>query len=242
MPEQPVDVEEDHSIALRDVWSDWIERNTKSGNPGHRDSVLRLLKSLNLSDPNILEVGCANGWLCADLACFGNVTGIDLADRAIANAKIRYPNATFLSGDFLTFDLPNGCFDVVVSVGVIPYVHDQKLFVDKVSAILKPRGYLILICANKFIWDRTCFVRQLNDEVPVKWLYMRELKSLLRRRFVVRQSKTVIPGGDLGILRLVNSNKLDKTVTRIIHPYRLTRFKERIGLGKSLVVLAQKRA
>ena len=130
MPEQPIRVEEDSPI-VQEVWSDWIERNIKSGNPRHGDSVLRLLKSLDLSDPNILEVGCANGWLCAELAYFGKVTGIDLANKAITTARRRYRNVGFICPDFLTIDLPTGHFHVVVSVDVISYVCDQGSFLDR---------------------------------------------------------------------------------------------------------------
>ena len=241
MSEQPTHAEEDHPVAMRDVWSDWIERNIKSGNPRHGDTVLRLLKSLNLSDPNILEVGCANGWLCADLACFSKVTGIDLADKAITMARSLYPDVAFICGDFLALDLPTGRFDVVVSIDVIPYVDNQRAFLHKVAMVLKPRGYFIIICPNKFVWDRTRFTRQLEGKVPVKWLYMRDLKDLLNRHFVALRSETISPGGNRGILRLINSNKVERAIETIIHPDHVVKLKERIGFGKSLVVLAQKR-
>jgi 2-polyprenyl-3-methyl-5-hydroxy-6-metoxy-1,4-benzoquinol methylase len=247
MPEQPLRVEEDHSIVLREVWSDWIERNIKSGKSGNPDnirrgdSVLRLLKSLNLSYPNILDVGCANGWLCADLACFGKVTGIDLADKAITMARSLYPNVAFICGDFLALDLPTGRFDIVVSVDVIPYVDNQRAFLHKVAMVLKSRGYFIIICPNKFVWDRTRFTRQLEGKVPVRWLHMRDLKDLLSRHFVALHSETIIPDGNRGILRLINSNKVERAIETIIHPDHMVKLKERVGLGKSLVVLAQKR-
>jgi SAM-dependent methyltransferase len=241
MPEQPIRVEEDHSVVPREVWSDWIERNIKSGNPWHGDSVLRLLKSLNLSDPNILEVGCANGWLCADLACFGKVTGIDLSDQAITMARSLHPNAAFICGDFLALDLPIGRFDIVVSVDVIPYVDNQRAFLHKVAMVLKSRGYFVIICPNKFVWDRTHFTRQLEGKVPVRWLHMRDLKDLLSRHFVALRNETVNPGGNRGMLRLINSNKVERVIETIIHREHIAKLKEWVGLGKSLVVLAQKR-
>jgi len=241
MPEQLIRVKEDRPLVRQQVWSDWIERNIKSGNPRHGDTVLRLLKSLSLSDPDILEVGCANGWLCADLACFGKVTGIDLADKAITMAKNLYPNVAFICGDFLTLDLPTGRFDIVVSIDVIPYVDNQRAFLHKVAMVLKSRGYFIIICPNKFVWDRTRFTRQLEGKVPVKWLHMRDLKDLLSRHFVALRSETIIPGGNCGILRFINSNKVERAIETIIRPNHVLKLKERIGLGKALVVLAQKR-
>ena len=241
MPEQPIRVEEDRFLVRQEVWSDWIDRNIKSGNPRHGDTVLRLLNSLSLSDPDILEVGCANGWLCADLACFGKVTGIDLADKAITMAKNLYPNVAFICGDFLVLDLPTGRFDIVVSIDVIPYVDNQRAFLHKVAMVLKSRGYFIIICPNKFVWDRTRFTRQLEGKVPVKWLHMRDLKDLLSRHIVALRSETIIPSGNCGILRFINSNKVERAIETIIRREHIVKLKERVGLGKSLVVLAQKR-
>ena len=241
MPEQPLRVEEDHSTVLQEVWSDWIERNITIGNPRHGHSVLRSLKSLNLSDPDVLEIGCANGWLSAELACFGRVTGIDLSDKAITMARSLYPNVAFICGDFLALDLPTGRFDIVVSVDVIPYVNNQHAFLHKVAMVLKSRGYFIIICPNKFVWDRTRFTRQLEGKVPVRWLHMRDLKGLLSRHFVALRSETVIPAGNRGMLRLINSNKVQRAIETIIHREHIIKLKERVGLGKSLVVLAQKR-
>src|SRR5215467_7923136 len=63
------------------------------------ETALSLLRSLNLQHPQILEVGCANGWLCERLIEFGDVTGLDIADEAVADAKRRVPEARFFAGD-----------------------------------------------------------------------------------------------------------------------------------------------
>ena len=123
----------------RDTWNTWLERNLREDFPENvrrGDTALRLLKPLNLSNPRILEIGCANGWFCARLARLGKVTGIDLADREIAKAKILYPYVTFVCGDFLTLESPDESFDVAISIDVIPYVDDQRLFVDRVAGFL----------------------------------------------------------------------------------------------------------
>jgi 2-polyprenyl-3-methyl-5-hydroxy-6-metoxy-1,4-benzoquinol methylase len=236
------------SLVQREAWNAWIKRNfPEHGRPdssltriGHRDAVLKLLKSLELSSPEILEVGCANGWLSSELAAFGKVTGTDLADEAVAEAKTLCPSGEFVAGDFLTLDLSGRGYDVVISVGVMQGVDDQRAFVQKLAAVTKHRGWLILICPNKYVWDRTDFARQLPPEVPVKWLYMRQLKYLLRPRFTVVHHETILPAGNRGLLRLVNSRKINIALETVIDADKLTKLKERVGLGKSLVAMAQK--
>lgn len=40
---------------------------------------------------------------CVRRAQFGQVTGIDLADKEIAKAKIRYPQLKFIAGGFSNY-------------------------------------------------------------------------------------------------------------------------------------------
>jgi 2-polyprenyl-3-methyl-5-hydroxy-6-metoxy-1,4-benzoquinol methylase len=227
-------------------WNKWIAEYLEKESLGASDLrrgevVVQLVRSLNLSRPNILEVGCANGWLSAALANFGQVTGVDLADEAIAAAKKKYAHINFIAGDFLALDLPAERFDLAVSVDVISYFEDLRSFMDKLAASLRARGHLILVCPHKFVWDRMDFVRRSHGEIPLNWLNMGDLKGLLRHHFSLLHSETVIPGGNRGILRLINSAKLNKLIQNVVPESHIVRLKERTGLGKSLVVVAQKR-
>lgn len=230
----------------RSFWNQWIADcletdRLDSSSLRRGETVLQLARSLDLSNPAILEIGCATGWLSAQLARFGTVTGLDLADKPIAAAKIKYPNIEFIAGDFLNLDLPAEHFDLVVSVDVISVVQDQAAFLDKIRALLKPSGYLIVMCPNKFVWDRTEFTRRSKGEIPLNWLNMKDLEALLRSQFGLKHKETILPAGNRGILRLVNSYKLNRLMSRIIYQGRLDKIKEKIGLGKSLVVVVQKK-
>jgi hypothetical protein len=63
---------------------------------------------------------------------------------------------------------------------------------------------------------------------------------LLEPRFRVRRTTSVIPIGHRGVLRLVNSYKLNRTLGLVVPPTRIERLKERAGLGYSIIALAQK--
>ncbi len=226
-------------------WNEWAadcKKDLDSTSLRHREAVLQLLQALNVSRPSILEVGCANGWLSSALAQFGQVTGTDIADEAIAAAKAKHPQINFIAGDFLTLALPVEHFDVVVSVGVISCIEDQRRFLGRIAGLLKSRGYLILTCPHKFIWDRTDFPRRSHGEIPLDWLNMGDLKTLLRDRFSVLHTETVIPAGNRGILRLINSCRLNALIQRAMAEHYIVRLKEQMGLGKTLVVVARKRS
>jgi SAM-dependent methyltransferase len=231
----------------REFWNCCYADSLQDGSPNparlrRGQVVVQLLRSLNLSKPNILEVGCATGCLAAALAQFGRVTGVDLADQLIATAKGRHPHIGFLAGDFLTVALPAEHFDLVVSVDVISYFDDLRLFTDRIASLLKSRGHLILTCPHRFIWNRTDFIRRSHGEIPLNWLNMGEMKRLLRDRFTVLHTETIMPEGNLGILRLINSGRLNSLVRKVVPEPYIVKLKEGLGLGKTLVAVAQKRA
>ena len=68
----------------------------------------------------------------------------------------------------------------------------------------------------------------------------REFKRMLCRRFRVLRTTSIMPVGDRGVLRLVNSYKLNSALGWVIPPRYLERVKEWAGLGYTLVALAQK--
>jgi SAM-dependent methyltransferase len=55
--------------------------------------------SLILNDRGFLEIGCGNGWLNERHLAFYPVTGVNIADEAIQEARRRVSSAEFHSGN-----------------------------------------------------------------------------------------------------------------------------------------------
>jgi 2-polyprenyl-3-methyl-5-hydroxy-6-metoxy-1,4-benzoquinol methylase len=228
----------------RSWWNSWDQEHLGSLD---RDSlrrgatVLSLLKSLPLRSPNILEVGCGNGWLCEKLVEIGRVTGVDIADSAIADARCRVPNATFFSGDFSSLKLPVSQFDVALTLETLSHVPDQKEFVRNLAAVLKHRGYLIVVTQNRTVYSRRSNVGPQGVCQIRHWLTMHELLKMLRPLFKLKRAFTIQPSGDKGFLRIVNSARINRVLSLAISPPILESLKEMAGFGQSLVVLTQRR-
>lgn len=205
------------------------------------ETIIQLLRSLNLTYPKIIEIGCGTGWFCEQLAAFGTVTGIDLASDVIARARQRLPSITFMAGDIITMDMPRERYDVVVTVSTLSHVYDQRAFIDRLSDLLKPGGYLILATQNRFVLGRSADVIPTEPGHIRKWLDMRGVRRLLASDFRVMCAKTILPQGHLGILRLVNSYRLESILAKAIGQSNITSLKERLGLGQTIIVLATKR-
>jgi 2-polyprenyl-3-methyl-5-hydroxy-6-metoxy-1,4-benzoquinol methylase len=232
--------------AQREYWETWnsTARDPDALNPWcerRADVMLSYLRSLDLPSPSILDLGCGSGWFSARLARYGKVTGVDLAESVIAQAQARGSRVQFMAGDLFTMDLPRNHFDVVVSQEVIAHVPDQAAYLHRAADALGPSGHLIITTPNKFVVERGDFFPQQPAGHIEHWLGIRQMRALLSARFRVLRWTTIIPMGDRGILRVINSSRLDSALSAIIGASRLQAIKEQVGLGYIMVALAQKR-
>ena len=234
---EQADYNDDWNIARRSGSFDEMPEEVRI--QGQR--VLDLLLSIGLSKPKILEIGCGTGWLTEKLEAHGECTAIDLGPQAIEMAKKRGLQATFLVGDFLQLDLPIGHFDVCVTVGTISCFEDQAALFEKIATTLRPRGHLILTTNNRFVFERQ---RNRAEAIPgrvMNWRTPRELRALLRPRFDVLYQTTLFPSGDMGVLRIVNSGKLNRALRLVLPQATIDRAKERLGLGHNILAMARRR-
>jgi ubiquinone/menaquinone biosynthesis C-methylase UbiE len=201
--------------------------------------VLAAVRDLRKGNPKILEVGCATGWLTAKLAEFGTVMGVDLGADSIRYAAAKLPSVEFKAGDILELDLPINYFDVVVTLETLSHVADKDRFMQKMAQVLKPGGTLILTTQNKFVFDR-CDVAP-NIGWTREWVTMARLKRLVHSRFSITRATSFDPRGHRGILRLINSSKINRILGAILGESRVNRLKESSGFGQTLFVIAVKR-
>jgi SAM-dependent methyltransferase len=235
--EPPLEVQEDY-------WEWWQDtRSINTWSQRRADEILGIINSLSLSQPRILDFGCGNGWFTERLSGLGEATGIDLSKKAMDAAGKQFPDINFIGGDLFQHQFPSEYFDIVVSQQVIPHVQDQAGYLERAAATLKQGGYLIITCNNKFVMDR------LNDNSDFthtekghmeNWLDRKGLRKLLQSRFRVINEKAIIPMGNRGILRIINSQKLDRMLYRIFSEDRIRSLKERLGLGYIMIMLARK--
>jgi 2-polyprenyl-3-methyl-5-hydroxy-6-metoxy-1,4-benzoquinol methylase len=235
-----------HDPSLADQHRYWDARWDRTRSPNdwslrRGEAILELIRPLPLERPTILDVGCGTGWFTGRLSRLGPTVGMDLSHTAIVLAKSQFPDVTFIAGNVFETQLPTAHFDLVVSQEVIAHVKDQSALLDCIAEAMKPGGYLVITTANKLVMNRVDFGPDPDAHIK-QWLDIRTLKRLLRRRFDVLRTTSVLPMGDRGFLRIVNSAKINDIVSWVIPRRYLEAFKERAGLGYTLVALAQKKS
>jgi 2-polyprenyl-3-methyl-5-hydroxy-6-metoxy-1,4-benzoquinol methylase len=204
-------------------------------------AVLNWCALLGRNDMHIIDLGCGAGWMSERLLAFGNVTAIDLADEVINRARKRVPQVNFLSGDLFDLQLPVQSFDVVVSLEVLSHVRDQPAFVHRVAQLLKPGGSFMLATQNRFVLERA---DEIGGPIPGQirhWVTAKQLRQLLSLEFDISELTSVMPIGHGGILRIVNSSKLNNMLSLFFTAPVLERAKERLLFGHTLLALARKR-
>jgi len=229
-------------IAHWDTWNSKYRQPETLDEPSRRrmHEILASLRGLKVQGAKVLEVGCGTGWLSSKLREFGEVTAVDLGVEIIEAAKVLYPEIDFRSGDIHTLDLAVGSFDVIVTLETFSHVPDQSAFLRRLSELLKPSGLLLLTTQNRFVFERRSDVRP-NIGYLRKWVTMSELKRLLRSEFSLRRATSLEPEGHLGLLRVVNSVRLNGLLSRVLKAAWLKRAKEQFRFGQTLYVVAVKR-
>ena len=137
-------------------WYRWelIEKKMKS-----------FLKGNASENINILDFGCGTGWLSNLLSKYGNVTGIDLSEKAIELASQKYKDVHFVSFDASSKEfekIKETKFDFIVSSEVIEHVQDQREYFANMMSLLKPDGFLILTTPNAQ-WKKNYFYKDRTD-------------------------------------------------------------------------------
>ncbi len=126
--------------------------------PLHEINPIRLTwidQHVGLKGKRVLDVGCGGGILAESMAARGaQVTGIDLADKALAVAKLHCIESG-LSVDYRSSSAEDfaqtmaGQFDVVTCMEMLEHVPQPASVVGACAALVKPGGKVFFSTINR---------------------------------------------------------------------------------------------
>jgi len=119
--------------------------------------VLDNVAAAGLSDgAPVLEIGCGAGHLTMRLAERGlRVNAVDASQAMVDVTSQRMAQAglaervTVRTADVHALPFEAGSFDLVVAVGVIPWLHSPAAAVQEMARVLRPGGQIILTADNR---------------------------------------------------------------------------------------------
>jgi len=127
----------------------------------------------SLSGLRILDIGCGGGVLSEPLARLGaSVTGADPAENNIAAAQ-HHAAQGGLSIDYRAITAEalaeaSEAFDVVLAMEVVEHVADFNLFIETVSALVKPGGLMFVATLNRTV--KSFALAIVGAEYILRWL------------------------------------------------------------------------
>jgi 2-polyprenyl-3-methyl-5-hydroxy-6-metoxy-1,4-benzoquinol methylase len=122
----------------------------------------------------------------------------------------------------------------------LSHVTDQPGFLHRLAELLKPGGLFLITTQNKSVFERRADIGPPNGWIR-KWVTMKALKSYLRPDFSIKHAITLEPEGHLGLLRVINSRRLNNYFDAVVGSSRVKHMKESAGFGQTIFVVAVKR-
>lgn len=106
----------------------------------------------HVQGPNILDVGCAYGYMLERFVGYGNLHGIDVSAHAIAVARRRLPQAQLHVGTLGVDPIPyaDATFQTVLMTDVIEHLvyDDQPAAAAEIRRVLQPGGHWLITTPN----------------------------------------------------------------------------------------------
>lgn len=103
----------------------------------------------------LLEIGCADGVMTADLSKkIPNIIASDISLAYLRQAKKIVVSAKFVRLDIHELPFDNESFDCVICTEVLEHVYSPYKALDEIHRILKPKGSLILSVPNNMTFIR----------------------------------------------------------------------------------------
>jgi SAM-dependent methyltransferase len=200
------------------------------------DEALAALPRTQGRSPRILELGCGNGWLSYELGRHGDTVGIDISPLSIERARKLYPDVRFEVGDFTQLSEP-GPFDYIVSADVIAHLDRQEEYIRLAARLTRPGGVFLLMTQNPFVWNRSSYLAPQGEGQIRDWPSLDKVKAFMAPYFRITRVHSIVPGGDLGILALLNSRLFLKILRTGLGWRRSTALYEKLRIGRELVIV-----
>ncbi len=96
---------------------------------------------------NILDVGCASGWMANEVSKIfpaAKITGVDAYGKAINYGKRVYPHIKFRMADAHKLPFKANSFDLVICYEVIEHLVDPPKALQEIKRVLKKNGLAIV--------------------------------------------------------------------------------------------------
>jgi len=197
-----------------------------------------IINSLKLNRVNILDIGCYDGTLLSLIKNKkNNLYGLDASDHAVEKCrrkKIKIKQ--FFLNDQEKIPFKSNFFDLIIAGEIIEHIYDTDFFLEEISRLLKPNGYLLISTPNIASLGRRLLLllgisplieispNQKNSSGHIRYFTFQTLRKLLEEhKFSILLKKS-------DVVNFNNRGSIySKTITKVFP-----------ALGQSIIYLTQK--
>ncbi|MBS3123672.1 methyltransferase domain-containing protein [Candidatus Woesearchaeota archaeon] len=143
---------------------------------GEINELIANIKRLNIhfnECPQILEIGCGNGYLAEQIEkqLSNKLIGIDFSEELLSIAKNRnLNNSQFKLGDVTKLNFPDNSFNIIIAERCLINLdswENQKKSLEEIRRVLTPGGFFIMIEAFTDGWDNLNQAREVVSLTPI---------------------------------------------------------------------------
>lgn len=131
----------------------------------------------------LLDIGCGKG---ENISVYAEKAikayGIDFLEEFIWNARLRYPNVSFLIATAEHLPFKEEIFDGVILNDVLEHVTNEERTIKEAYRILKPHGFLILSVPHKGLFS---FLDPENFIYHHSWIFKTLIAPLIREKRLI---------------------------------------------------------
>lgn len=175
------------------------------------------LRQLN-GDEHILDIGCGDGKITADISTFipqGAILGIDPSKPMLDWARkqycsLEYPNLAFQEGGFLEPNISES-FDIIVSNCALQHCSNQSQAFENLAKLLKPGGklWIMIPAVDNVAWKQARKVVQTSPKWACYW------ENIVPRKFfTIEECVELLNATNLQPQRVEKIQTLDPFVDR----------------------------
>ena len=148
----------------------------------YHQRLIELYRFYVAPNMRVLEIGCADGRLLADLQPAYGV-GVDFSEEMIKRAKERHPELSFIQADAHDLSAINETFDIIILSDLVNDLWDVQRVLEGLKKLSTPRTRIILNFYSR-LWQLTLSTAQtLNlatTNLYQNWLTREDVTSLLQ--------------------------------------------------------------
>ncbi len=135
---------------MREYYEELWQQLPDALEPPDRGLRLDFMRAAVSPGDRVLDLGCGDGWMTAELAAHGaSPIGVEIASAAIDRARGHHPALEFRLAEIdAALPFADNVFDTVWASEVIEHVADTARWLSEVRRVLRPRGRVLLTTPN----------------------------------------------------------------------------------------------